>query len=433
MRVRGEKSLIFLSSSYSKFAIILGKSYTNFKTIIKQAIDLITNVCYHVYIGGRGNMEVIESFKFRMYPTNEQKYKLNSFIGSSRFIYNHYLYENKDNKYFNVFEAKKSLPLLEEEYPWLREVDSTILRTTLDDLDNAYERCNKGLGGIPKFKKKSYKGSYRTTAIRSTYKGRNYCNIEVDLKTRTIKLPKLGKVEIRGYRNMEDFPYKIYNATISKEANKHYVSVCVSTEVSYKEFMVRNAVGIDLGVKNLIVTSDGVKYDNMQNIKTLEKRLKGLQKALARCEKNSNNRRKLIEKIQRLFMKIKNIRKYITHIITSNIVKENDLICVETLKVQNMVKNHKLAKSILHSVPSEIIRQLEYKTKWEGKKVIKVDTFFPSSQMCSHCDYKNTKTKNLNIRKWECPKCGSTNDRDINASINILYEGVMSYYKEQYA
>ena len=153
-------------------------------------------------------MIVMKAYKFRMYPTNEQKYKLNSFIGSSRFIYNHYLYENKDNKYFNVFEAKKSLPLLEEEYPWLREVDSTILRTTLDDLDNAYERCNKRLGGMPNFKKKSYKGSYRTTAIRKTYKGRNYCNIEVDLKTRTIKLPKLGRVKIRGYRNMEDFPQR---------------------------------------------------------------------------------------------------------------------------------------------------------------------------------------------------------------------------------
>ena len=378
-------------------------------------------------------MLVNKTYKFRMYLTKEQEHIVNKFIGSSRFIYNYYLYENKDNKFFNYYDASKDLVRLKEENEWLKEVDSCLLKNTLKDLSLGYDRYNKGQGGYPRYKKKSLNGSYRTTAIRSTYKGKENCSIEVDLERNLIKLPKLKEVKIRGYRNLSTFPHKILNAIISKEAGRYYVSVCAVEDIPYKEFTLRNVVGIDLGIKNLVVTSDGIKYNKMANLDKIEKKLKGLNKWLSRSQKGSKNREKIILKIERLNMKLKNLRKYRVHEITSTLVKDNDLIITETLKVNNMVKNHHLSKRILHSSLSEIIRQLEYKCKWFNKKLIKIDTFYASSQICNHSGYKNRKVKDLSVRKWTCENCKSELDRDINAAINIEWEGVTKYFREQYS
>ena len=376
-------------------------------------------------------MTISRAYKFRLYPDKEQENKINSFIGSSRFIYNHYLYNNKNNKFFNLYNAIKDLPRLKTEYEWLKEVDSNILQTSLKDLACAYDKYNKGQAGYPKFKKKGYNGSYRTNAIRGNYKENDYCNIIVDLKARTIKLPKLGKVIIRGYRNIKEFPYKILNVTVSKEANRYYVSVCIEEEIETKDIIPTTAVGIDLGIKTLVTTSYGEKYDKI-DISKEEKRIVKLQRKLSRQKKGSNNYNKTRIKIEGLYQKIRNKRKFISHEITTRLVKENDIIITETLKVKEMImkKEHKLSKYITNSVLSEIIRQLKYKSSWRCKKIVQLSTYYASSQICSHCEYKNKKIKDLSVRSYICPKCGCKNDRDINASVNILYEGIIKYYKE---
>ena len=383
-------------------------------------------------------VHMYKAYKFRMYPTRDAQAKLNSFMGTSRFIYNYYLNE-RINRYkneklsYSLWDMKKDLKLLQEKYKWLKDVDGCLLRTTLDDLDRAYSNFFKD-SGFPRFKSKNHHDTYRTVCIRSSHKDNNYSNIKVDLERRIIKLPKIEKIKIRGYRNLKSFDKKIINATISKEANKYYVSVLAEEEDMNNEFSLNGAVGLDLGIKNLVVTSDGIKYEAMKKINRFEKKIKGLNRWLSRTKKESNNRRKVIAKIQRVNMKLRNIRKYYTHLITTKLVRNHDLIVAEKLQVKEMIENSKtfLKKSIANSVFSEIIRQLKYKAKWNNKKFIQIDKYYPSSQECCHCGERNKELKDLSIREWECKSCGSLNDRDINASINILYEGVKKYYKEQF-
>ena len=379
---------------------------------------------------------MIKTYKFKLYPNKEQENILKQFIGTSRFIYNHYLYEKtrlykEQNKTFEFKEMKKDLKRLEIEYEWLTGIDSSILRTTLDDLNQAYDKFFKGISSYPKYKKKSINGSYRTPCIIGHYKNKTYQNIKIDLKTRLIKLPKIKtEIKFRGYRNLKTFPEKIYNATISKKGQKYYVSLCVEEEVVFSPFIPRSIIGIDLGIKDLVVTSDGLKYKNECNIKKYEKKIKGLQRWLTRCEKGSKNRLKVLLKLNRLYEKLKNARKYNLHYITKKLTEENDIIVTEKLKISNMLKNHKLAKRIEDASWYELIRQLEYKSKWKNKKMYQIDTFYPSSQICSCCDNKNSKVKDLNIRKWICDKCGFEQDRDINASVNIAFEGIKRYMKK---
>ncbi len=330
---------------------------------------------------------------------------------------------------------KADLVGLQAEYEWLSWSDSCALRTSLEDLDDAYTRFFKGQGRHPKFKNKHSKNSYRTNCIRSSYKGHDYSNIKVDLQRRVIKLPKLDEIKIRGYRKLKELTGRIMNATISKEGNRFYVSLCVQENIEVPTFTLRNAVGIDLGIKNLVVTSDGLKYKAMTAIRKYERKIKGLNRWLARCQKGSKNRLKVLTKLQVVYRKLRNASKYYTHLITSTLVKENDMIVTETLKVKKMIEQGKtsISKYLSDSSLSEIIRQLEYKCCWAGKKLIKVPTYFASSQICNHCGLKNEKIKNLNIRKWTCNNCGNNNDRDINASLNILEKGVFDYFKEQYA
>ena len=373
-----------------------------------------------------------------MYPTKEQMQILNSFLGASRFIYNNYLTKKeeykKENKTFTILDMKKDLVSFQQEYSWLKEIDSCILRTSLENLDNGYKRFYNHLAGSPKYKTKNVKESYKTICNRSQYKGKEYASIKLDLVRKVIKLPKLDEIKIKGYRKTNDFPYKILSAAVSKDAGRYYVSVCVEEEVKDKKVPPKTIIGIDLGVKDLITCSDGIKFPKIKGIEVQERRIEGLQKALSRCEKGSNNSRKLKQKISRAYQKIRNIRKYYIHEITTKLVKENDIIVAETLKVQKMIikgKNH-LSKHISNASFSEIIRQLSYKTKWKCKKFYQVSTYYASSQICSHCGRKEEKLKDLSIREWECKNCGFINERDINASINIMDKGFEMYLKEQY-
>ena len=381
-------------------------------------------------------MKINKAYKFRLYPSNEQKILINKTFGCTRLVYNYYLnkkqelYKN-EKKNLSSYDCIKDLKNLYIEYPFLKEVDSMSLRCTLFDLDNSYQKFFKDKKGYPKYKSKFDKSSYRTNFITSVYKGKAYQNIKLDLINKTITLPKLKEVKIRGYRNLKDIDGRIINATISKEKdNKYYVSVVFDQEVEEKKIISNKIIGLDLGIKDLVITSDGKKYDNNKTIQRYEKGIKKLQRKLSKKLKGSNNYYKAKQKLARLYSKIKNTRKYMIHKITKEITDNNDIIVTETLRINNMIKNHHIAKSLQDASLSEIIRQLTYKVKWKFKKIYQIETFYPSSQICSHCDYKNDITKDLNIREYVCPNCHFKLDRDINASENIMFEGLKLYMKE---
>ena len=385
------------------------------------------------------NMKIYKAYKFRMYPDKEQKIKINQNLGSSRFVYNYYL-NKKDETYkknkeiLSFSDLKKDLLSLQVNYPWLKEVDGCAIRTALEDLDRAYLNFFQKGNGFPKYKKKSFHEKYRTVCIRGSYYGKSYANIKVDLEKRVIKLPKIDEIRIRGYRKLKEFPYKIMNATIEMVADRYYVSVLVEEERPNIKIIPTSIVGIDLGVKDLVITSDGVKYKAMTKITTYEKKIKGFNKALARSIKGSNNRRKLVIKIERVYQKLRNMRKYYIHLITSKLVKENDMIVTEDLSVKKMIEEAKVkhfSSTISNSSLSEIIRQIDYKAKWNGKIHYKVDKYYASSQICSHCGHRNREVRDLSIREWICEECENRNDRDINASMNLLEIG-LKYYMEEY-
>ena len=209
-------------------------------------------------------MKIYKTYRFRMYPERFDQEKINSFLGTKRFIYNYYLNEKEKNNNLTLKEMKKSLMLLQKEKPWLKEVDGSILRTTLDDLDKSYQRYYQKIAEKPKFKKYNNKQSYRTPYIRATYNTKKYQNIKIDLERKIIKLPKIEEIKIRGYRNLNKFPYKIINATVIKEVRKYYVSLLVEEEINIKNKLLNHIVGVDLGVKDLITTSDGYKFKKLE-------------------------------------------------------------------------------------------------------------------------------------------------------------------------
>jgi len=379
------------------------------------------------------------TYKFRIYPNDSQKELINKTIGANRFIYNYFL-EKKSNIYkdtkFNypLKDMLEDLKYLTKEYTWLSEVDSISLRRTLFNLDDAFKRFFKNISNYPKYKRKGICGNYQTNCIRSTYKGNTYENIKLDLIKRTIKLPKLGIINIKGYRKLNKINGRIMHVTVSKKADKYYVNVLM--EEIRKETIINGTrcVGIDLGVKDLIITSDGIKYKALKTIKKYENKIKGLNKWLSRCERTSKNRLKVLTKLERAYQKLKNARKNYTDIITKKIIDNYDYIFIEDLSITKMIENAKttLTKKILDSTLNEIVRKLEYKTKWNNKTLIKVDRYFKSSQKCCICGNINKETKNLNVRNWKCSECNTNHDRDINASINILFEGLRLYYKNEY-
>ena len=377
-------------------------------------------------------MKVLKGYVFRLYPNVEQKTLINKTIGSARLIYNIFLRDridayNNTKKGKSAYDQNIMIPSLLVKYPFLKEVDSCSLRNASNDLECAYDHFFKQ-GGFPKFKAKGVKDSYKTNNVVSTYKEKVYNSIELDLEKRLIKLPKLKWVKIKGYRNKESINGRIRSAVIRKDATRYYVSILVEEDVYKPMFTPQSIIGIDLGIKDLIVTSHNEKIKNI--IKDRSKRLKGLQRALARCKAGSKNRYKIKLKIQRLWQKIRNARKHLIHDITNKLIKENDIIVCEDLDVKSMYKDHNIAKSLSSNPLGEIIRVLKYKAEWNNKKLIQIDRYYPSSQVCSVCEFQNKELKNLSIRKYECPMCHTKHDRDFNASVNIMFEGLKIYMQD---
>lgn len=375
-----------------------------------------------------------KSYRFRFYPNKKQLELINKTFGSSRYVYNYYLDKMKNKGYVSAStNIKDYTSILKYNTPFLQEVDSIVLTKSIFNLDDTCKKLFNKTGCYPKHKSKNNRNSYNIPSTYKKYKDKEYCNIELDLTNKQIKLPKLKWVKIRGYRNTNNINGKIKNATISREPNgKYYVSILYEMYNKVPIIKPRTIVGIDLGIKKLLTLSDGTVYDNNKYIDKYTKRIKRKQRELSRKEKGSKNYYKCKKELAILYSKLANARKFYTHKITKDITDEYDIITCEQLKTKEMIikgKNNKLSSKINDATFSEIIRQLQYKARYKGKVFYQINTYYPSSQICSRCSAQDKRYKDLTRREYKCLKCNQEIDRDLNASINIMFEGLKLHMK----
>ena len=360
-----------------------------------------------------------KGYKFRLYPNEEQKIFINKSIGSCRFVYNYFLdakikyyAENKTNKNKNLtfVELEHLLTILKknENYSWLKEINSQALQFSLRNLDSAYTRFFKKVSDFPTFKKKKNGGSF---TIPQFFK-----IIEGNSKNSYIKIPKL-KQSLK-FRKHREIGGEILYCTISKTCtDKYYITLTIKEEVKLRENKQQKAIGLDVGIKSFCVTSNNEEILNDKNIKRKERRRKIKQRQIAKSKKEGQNRKKLVQKLAKKFEKETNVRKNFLHQVSNYIIKNQDIIISEDLNIKGMIKNHKLAKSISYQSFGEFFRQLKYKSDWNNKIFYQINRWYPSSQICNSCGYQNTNLK-LSSRTWIC-SCGKKLDRDLNASQNI--------------
>ena len=361
-------------------------------------------------------MKIIhKSYKFRIEPTSEQIVLLSKHFGACRFVFNRFLHERKE-KYLNektslnYYDNARTLTDLkkEEDFDWLKEINSQSLQSTIRNLDSAYKNFFNKQNKFPRFKSKYNKQSFKIPQNALINEGK-------------LVIPKFKEgIKINSHREIEG---EILFATITKSTTgKYYVSI--TCEVNYKPFdKTGSKVGIDTGIKDLAILSDGKTYENIKVLKSKLKKLKYQQRQLSKKQKGSNSGQKQKIKLSLTHEKITNIRKDYLHKISTEIVKNHDIISVEDLSVKNMMKNHKLAQSLSDVSLGMFYTMLEYKSKWNDKSFVKIDRFFPSSKTCSNCGWIY-QDLNLSIREWTCPSCNEHHDRDLNASKNILKQGI---------
>ena len=375
---------------------------------------------------------MLKSIKIRIYPDINQKQFISKQLGCCRFIYNKLLdYRTTSFKDKNISISSSQLGKYltnlkkQKDYIFLTEVYDRCLRQTLIDLLNAYDKFFKLNKGYPKFKsKKDTKQSCRFP--NDVFNRKNYvCNkingnritLITQLKNILFKCSKRDEIYLNHNQKY------IHSVTLIKTSTeKYYLSILIDYNIKQK-YKLNTTIGLDLGIKDFIVDSNENRYENKHFYKNKEQKLKKLQRQLSKKQKGSNNRNKIRIKLAKVHEKIKNQRNTYLHQITSKLVNENQIICIEDLNVNGMMSNHKLAKSIQELCLYEFKRQLEYKCRWYGRQLIIIDRFFPSSKTCHNCGciYKDLK---LSDREWICPNCNKVIDRDYNASLNILDEGL---------
>ena len=375
-----------------------------------------------LYLARGGDIVAEKSYKYRIYPNKKQQELIRKTFGCTRYVYNYYLDKRKklyetDKATYTYVKCAKDLTQLKKEFEWLKEVDSVGLQTSLKDLDVAYKNFFSGSAGYPKFKsKKNRHQSYRTS----------FTNNNIAFMDKHIKLPKLGLVKVRDKQVPQG---RILNATISQEPDgRFYCSLCC-TDVSFVQLSKTNQfVGIDLGLVDFAIFSDGIKIENPRFFEKSEKKLAKLQRDLSRKSIGSNRWNKARIKVAKLQKHISNQRKDFLQKLTTLIVKKYDIICIEDLDVKSMKETELTTrnKRVSDVSWSEFRRQLTYKSMWYGRALSVVDRYYPSSQICHYCGHIDGK-KAETIRFWVCSKCNSKLDRDVNASINILHEGLKNH------
>ena len=359
------------------------------------------------------------AYKYRIYPNESQKEYFAKCFGCVRFFYNKSLSDMND-----IYKANKKYEDItpahyKEDYSFLKEVDSLALSNAQMNRNAAFKAFFRGNNKFPQFKSKKYDQSYTTNNQNGS--------VKLSDDSRYISIPKCKSIRIKKHR---DFEGTIKSVTISKTTDeKYYISLLIETEVvQLKE--TNNSIGLDLGIKDLVIDSNGNKYKNHKYLAKSEEKLAKEQRKLSHMEKGSSNRNKQRIKVARIHRHINNQRNDYLHKLSKHIIDENQIICVEDLKIKNMTKENDYNKSMMDASMSRLLTMLTYKAKWYGRTVIKVPSNFASSQICHVCGYKNSITKNLNVRKWTCPECGSIHDRDVNAAKNILSKGIKILTKD---
>lgn len=377
-------------------------------------------------------MKQLLAYKYRIYPTEDQQVLLNKTFGCKRVIFNHYLneqqerYKNKE-KHLSNYDINKDITKLKREKEWLREVDSIALQMAAEDLSVAYDNFFKSITGkrkgkkisAPKFKNKHSRQSYRTRGVRVN-------------NDDTLQIPKLKSVKAVIHRQIPDNSV-IKSTTISKNPDgRYYASILVETELHLHP-MTGKEVGCDVGLKDLLITSNGLKFkrpNELENIAKTKRLLKVKQKQFARTNKSSKHHERLRLQVARLYSKITRQRNEYYHLVSRYLVDNYDSIYVEDLAVKNMIQNRKLSRAIHESAWSTLTNMIAYKSSFAGRTYHRINRFYPSSKTCSSCDYKLEKL-DLETREWQCPNCGSRHDRDHNAAKNILRVGQIDCYGEE--